>query len=371
MRIWILGDTHFGIYPIRTEKWLSMMTDYFYKECIPFFKKYVKDGDILIHLGDVYDNRTAINVKVNNEVVKLFEQLSIIFKSGVYVLNGNHDNYNTNYENAVQSTISIKHIPNIHLISNPTQMTFDNKVCTFLPWIDNENELKKHLLTYSGSDILFCHSDLNGCRTQAVPTRRINQELLELDSFTGYKEIYSGHIHIRQTIGNFNFVGTPYHLDRNDKGNEKGIHCYDTIKNKTVFIKNNISPEFISIFITKNEDLLKVTNDICNKNYIDLYVNKSLKVADPTFVTKIDKILANRKIESISWIEEEQINEVKKSPLQNANLDTSWDILDLSKKWVDSLKYTEDKSTNELIKSGTLDIITKAQSIYIKTKQLL
>jgi hypothetical protein len=37
-----------------------------------------------------------------------------------------------------------------------------------------------------------------------------------------YGKVYSGHIHIVQEINYFTFVGSPYHLDRNDVGNKKG-----------------------------------------------------------------------------------------------------------------------------------------------------
>ena len=365
MRIFILGDTHFGIYPVRTDKWLSMMTDYFHKSLIPFFKKYVKPGDVLVHLGDVYDKRLSINVKVNKEVVKLFYELSNIF-SKVYILNGNHDNYNTNYETNVTSTISIKHIKNVHIIYAPTQITHDDKRCVLLPWIENETDLKKMLDTYSGSDILFCHSDLNGCRTQVNPTRRPNQTLLDIECFGGYKKVYSGHIHIRQTIGNFHFVGTPYHLDRNDKGNEKGIHVYDTRKDDHVFVKNDISPEFKSVMITVQDDLFKVTNDLCNNNYVDLYINNSLRVSDPTFVIKVDKILANRKIESVNWIEEDLLDE-SVNPL-DANIDLSWDILELCKQWVEDRQYDSDAKADRCIKDGTMSVIVEADKVYKKMK---
>ena len=89
-RAWIISDTHFGARNNSVE-WLDRMTEYFEDYFIPKVKENYKEGDILIHCGDVYDNRQSVNLLVLHRTISLFEKFSEIFKDGIYVIAGNHD----------------------------------------------------------------------------------------------------------------------------------------------------------------------------------------------------------------------------------------------------------------------------------------
>ena len=67
MKVYMITDTHFGIYLNNLDKWLNMMESTFYNYVIPFLKENSKPGDILIHLGDLFDNRTSIPIIVLNK----------------------------------------------------------------------------------------------------------------------------------------------------------------------------------------------------------------------------------------------------------------------------------------------------------------
>ena len=60
MKVYMITDTHFGIYLNNLDKWQNMMESTFYNFVIPYLKENVKPGDILIHLGDLFDNRNSI-----------------------------------------------------------------------------------------------------------------------------------------------------------------------------------------------------------------------------------------------------------------------------------------------------------------------
>jgi len=62
-RIWILGDMHLGVRSNSME-WLNIQKDFYENEFIPTLKKNVKPGDILVQVGDAFDNRQSINLKV-------------------------------------------------------------------------------------------------------------------------------------------------------------------------------------------------------------------------------------------------------------------------------------------------------------------
>ena len=56
VKIWLIADTHFGLKG-DDEIWLEDYFNYFNNDLIPYMKKNVGEHDILIHCGDVFDNR--------------------------------------------------------------------------------------------------------------------------------------------------------------------------------------------------------------------------------------------------------------------------------------------------------------------------
>ena len=61
MKIWIINNTKFG-YKNNSKEWLQNMLDYFDNHFIPFIQKNAKPGDILIHLGNIFNTSETINI---------------------------------------------------------------------------------------------------------------------------------------------------------------------------------------------------------------------------------------------------------------------------------------------------------------------
>jgi Straboviridae/Ackermannviridae/Kyanoviridae exonuclease subunit 1 len=337
MKIYIISDFHFGKYSLDSDKWLNNMTSYFYDFLIPFLKKYKKPDDKLFVLGDIFDNRTSIHLKALHAVVKLFEDLSIIIET--HVLLGNHDMWAMS-DPEVNSHSTIRNINNIYVYEQPKILTLDNTEMLMMPWIHGKNKEKATLEKYDGADLLFCHSDLNGCRTQLYPTRPFNREILSITDFKGYNKVYSGHIHIVQEINNFKFVGSPYHLDRNDVGNTKGIWVYNTKKKADVFIENDFSPEFKKIKIYKDKDFVTLDNELKNtNNFIDLEISNNLLINSPHLRLELDKITNKFKIENIEFIDDVVKDNVVK---RKWNYTKDKSIKDVSHEWTDNIKLNDD-----------------------------
>lgn len=327
-KIWILSDTHFGKSTNNTDKWLNMMIDYFYNWFIPLLKQHKKPNDKLFFLGDLYDNRTSLNLKVLNAVVKLFEDLSKIIE--IHTLIGNHDAWGMTSEE-ITSVATIRNISNVFVYDKETILNMDNKSILMMPWTHGKNAEKEILEKYTGTDLLFCHSDLNGCRTQLYPTRPHSKTILDVNDFNGFDRVYSGHIHIVQKINNFQFVGTPYHLDRNDVENIKGVFVYDTKKNADVFIENEYSPMFKKHKIYTKENLIALTKEDFN-NYIDLEISNKLLIDEPNVRLELDKLCNTYRIENIDYIND--LVELKeKKPKVNIK---NKSIIDLSKDWINT-----------------------------------
>lgn len=334
MRIFILSDTHFGKYSLDSDKWLNLMKSYFTDFFIPLLEKYSKPNDKLVFLGDLFDNRNAIDMRAINIVVDIFEQISKIIEC--HILLGNHDQRMMN-DPTINSIATIRNIDNIFVYEKHQLVNWDNKSVLLMPWISGKNNEKEILDKYSGTDLLFCHSDLNGCRTQLNPTRPLNRNILDIDDFNGFKTVYSGHIHIVQTINNFTFVGSPYHLDRNDIGNKKGIFVYNTKKDQDIFIPNDFSPEFKKSIIKKESDINELKVLLDTDNFIDIEVSNNLILNNPNFRLEFDKLVNKFKIEKIEYI-----NDIVKEKKVRLNTDyKNKSIKDISFDWIENLKISD------------------------------
>lgn len=335
MRLFIVSDFHLGKYSLNSDKWLDNMRSYFYDFFIPLLKEYSKENDKLLVLGDIFDNRNSIDLRALNLAVEIFEDISKILEC--HVLLGNHDQRMMNDPN-INSVVSIRNINNVFVYSEPTEITFDNKTALMMPWVNGKDSEIQILEKYSGKDLLFCHSDLNGCRTQLNPTRPSNKNILDIEDFKGYNKIYSGHIHIVQTIQNFTFVGSPYHLDRNDISNTKGVFVYDTRKNKDIFIPNDFSPEFKKVKILKEKDIDKLKPLLNTNNFIDVEISNTLIVNNPQFRLQFDKLTNKHKLEEIYYIDDI----VKEKKQRNTIQSKRKTIEEISYEWINNLNINED-----------------------------
>ena len=114
---------HLGVRSNSME-WLEIQKDFYENEFIPNLKKNVKPGDILVQVGDAFDNRQSINLKVLHYAVDLFERLGEILP--VHVICGNHDIW-AKKSNEITSIDSLKWIPNVAIYKEPRQFNWADK----------------------------------------------------------------------------------------------------------------------------------------------------------------------------------------------------------------------------------------------------
>lgn len=336
MKFFLLSDAHLGKYSSDSDRWLNLMRSYFFDFFIPFIKKNAKSTDKFFFLGDLFDNRTSIDMRALTLAVEIFEELSKIIEC--HVLLGNHDQRMMN-DPTINSIVTIRNIPNVITYSKESVLEIDGHKILILPWIHGKNSEKEIMEKHKNCDMLLCHSDLNGCRTQLYPTRPINRNILDIEDFSGFSKVYSGHIHIVQTIKNFTFVGSPYHLDRNDVWNKKGIWVYDTKKKQDVFIENEFSPEFIKHKILKSEDLSILNDLLQTNNFIDVEISKNLFLNEPNLRLEFDKLSNKYRIENIDYIDDIEVNSIeKKQPSYVKGLT----IKEASEAWCDRIKINID-----------------------------
>lgn len=268
-----ISDIHFGIRSA-SEEWQTNISDYFYKWFIPYVESEIKrleNNVCLIVLGDVFDDRKNLNLAVNDMAIDIFSQLAQLLP--VYVLNGNHDLYKRTNQ-GVTSLKSLKNISNLVLITEPTLISFvSKKTAIAIPYLGDISKESQCLVDNAKCNYAFMHTDIAKMKYDNGQNIIVG---VDADAFGG--NIYSGHIHKRQSYKNITYVGAPYQISRGDIGNKKGIYTLDVVADTVKFKENKFSPIFQKILIdnylemSTSEKIKVLTN-----NYTDIIVTDSKK----------------------------------------------------------------------------------------------
>ena len=273
-RVWMITDTHLGVRN-SSEDWIQIMRKYFFEWFIPLVKKEYKPGDALVHLGDVYDSRQSINLKVLNLCVEIFSELSKIFPDGVYVILGNHDCYSKE-SNDINSLSSLKWIPNVKIYEEPESIKLGTRKVLMMPWRTSEESAVELLSEAEEHDYLFCHSDIKGLSFNKYTKI---EEGIGYNKLENFNRVYSGHIHYSQNFGKVRMLGSPYQLTRSDMDNKKAILLLDLSTEEEKLFENDFSPKFIRMgFDRVLEKTPSELSEIFRNNFVDILIDPKLAV---------------------------------------------------------------------------------------------
>lgn len=319
-KILIIGDTHLGLgYPNSVDKWFKVSKEYFEDFLFPLLKKELTKDDIIVHCGDLFDNRNVVPINILTYAQSVLERMSYICP--VHVIVGNHDLY-TKSTNDINTVRLYKYIPNVTVYEEPCKINFMGKSILMLPWVERRKDQISVLKEYSGCDYLFCHSDLNGAKMHLNSVAHKNNDKIDVEEFSGYKHVYSGHIHIQQSNKNFTFVGSIHEMDRNDINNQKGIFILDVIEGTEKFIPNNLSPRFKKLYITKEEHIDELDR-VSTKDYIDLFISNSLIIGNRKLRRKLELMLETGGFASVDYIDDIRDEKLKDLTQEEENISES------------------------------------------------
>jgi calcineurin-like phosphoesterase family protein len=365
-KIFLIGDSHVGLgYPNSVDKWFNIHEQYFSEFLLPLLKKEVREGDIIIHLGDFFDNRNILPINILNFGMKVIEDISNI--APLHILVGNHDCWHKS-SSEINTLRPFKYIPNVHIYEEPTKIHFNDKSILMLPFIEKKKQQIEMMKKFTGCDFLFCHSDLNGAKMHLTSVAHKNNDKIGIEEFSGFKKVFSGHIHLQQVNKNFTFVGSTFEMDRNDLGNQKGIYILDTIDNSEEFIPNDISPKFKKVWIKNEEDILTL-DTISTKDFIDLKISNSLLINNRKFRRKLEMILETGNFASVEYLDDivtesadvkTVTDEITEEELKSGVIPSiQLEFGEIIKEYINNQKYNSDK-----IKSGILDEFGKIIDVY-------
>ena len=331
-RIWLITDTHFGVRS-NSREWMDIIESFFREQFIPLLKTEGRPGDIVVHCGDTFDSRQSINLYVMNRAMSIMEDIAAIMP--VYTIVGNHDIF-MKYSNEVNSMKIFKHLTNFHVFEEPQMITnHEGKKMFFLPWVEEHDELTQIIKDPKNSaDILFCHADVSGLSFNRYTKI---EHGADIDVFSGYERVYSGHIHYAQKKKNVRMLGAPYELTRSDMGNTKAIWLLDLETNEERCWENTVSPKFLRYrlewILEKNVEELQ---QLFHNNFVDILINPQWALKFP-FSTFIENFSGYRRINHIITTDEESSDDVQQDTEDGQEIS----ILNMIDTYVEGLPYSE------------------------------
>jgi DNA repair exonuclease SbcCD nuclease subunit len=348
-RVWFITDTHLGVRN-NSNEWIDSIREYFFDWFFPLVRKNYQPGDVLFHLGDFFDSRQSINLKVLNLGIEVAEELSAIFKDGVYIIVGNHDIWGKT-SNEVNSLKSIKWIPGINILEEPLSMRILDKSFLLMPWRKDHEAESEFLESSAPHDVLCCHADIRGLKFNKFTRVETGASL---DEFEKFRRVYSGHIHYAQKAGNINMLGSPYEITRSDMDNVKGITLLNVEDLKETFFVNDFSPKFKRLYFN---DILESTQEdlepIFRNNFVDIMIDPVMSLKAPLNI--LTDILQSQRSLKFHPYDPNQANSLSQQIIDIEG--RQFNVLDFIKEYIENLEQDQDikdKMYQSLVKLHTI-----------------
>jgi calcineurin-like phosphoesterase family protein len=301
-KIFLIGDTHIGLgYPNSLDKWFKVHQEYFSKFLIPLLKKEVSHGDIIVHLGDLFDNRNIVPINILNYGMDIVEEISRI--APLHIIVGNHDLWSKS-ASEINSVRPFRYIPNVKVYSSTEILEYNNLKILMMPFFEKRIDQIKEIEKNKDCDYLFCHSDLNGCKMHLTSVAHKNADKIDINEFKAFKKVRSGHIHLVQSNKQFKFVGSVFQMDRNDTGDQKGIFVIDTNNDTEEFFPNTVSPIFKKVQVIDESGIELIDSLKDTKDYIDLVISNNLLINNRKLRRKLETILETGKFASVEYLDD-------------------------------------------------------------------
>lgn len=270
--LFLISDIHLGL-KLGSEEWIENAREYFEKFFFPLLRSRGNSRSAVLCLGDVFDNRTVINIAANDLAISVFEEMASIMP--VYVINGNHDMYNKS-DNSIMSLRSLENIRGVRMVKKPTVWTLSpdggewERSLLLIPYQD-DIELQTAIITQNaGCDYVFLHSDIKSLTYDNGMAISFG-----VDTSAARGVVYSGHIHKRQETPKMTYVGNPFQQKLSDLGNQKGVYMLNLADGSREFVPNTVSPIFLRIPLEDLEEMDDGDLEAVRHNYLTIQVTKS------------------------------------------------------------------------------------------------
>jgi len=190
--------------------------------------------------GDVFHSRSSVPSPVLSTV---FESLSSFKSINVYMIPGNHDQWDYNFT-SLDTFSSIAYVYKSFVIKE-----IEGTTVAFLPYRENEQEWMQQI--YPEVDLVIAHLGISGANVgnHLYQDSYLTTDILQ-KSFPNAQMLF-GHFHIHQHLTeNISYIGAVIQHSFSDASFTPYFAVYD--EGNIEYIENDISPRFIKIDLTED-----------------------------------------------------------------------------------------------------------------------
>jgi exonuclease SbcD len=225
----ITADVHFGLPGKLDDTLWAMRTIHAYA--------LENNIDVIIILGDLFHDRTSINIGVLNEVYKFFETTKKMGQQWI-VFPGNHDMFLKNSWD-IHSLVPLK--DHVTVIEEPKLLMLDDHRFWVLPFVHYESAYLKILSNiedfHQDGDVLLTHIGVNNAKlNECFLVKHWSSVQFEESKFD---RVFAGHFHCHQQVtgrGNVWYPGSPIPYRFDEGAVTHGFIEYDLDSRDVKFI---------------------------------------------------------------------------------------------------------------------------------------
>lgn len=278
MTIALIGDLHFG---------MRINDDRFIEYQISEWKRFIefcaeKGIRRLIVLGDFFDNRNFISVKILDIIINIVQKRDM----KMFLLVGNHDTLYKNTNEVNSPALVFKNYENVQVVDTAEEIELDGIPCLFLPWINKDNwDSSMTAIKKTKAKYCFAHLELQGFEMTSGIKCIAG---LNVPTFKKFKQVYTGHFHLVQKKGNIFYLGSFYQTTWADCGDQKFIYTLDGTAGMDFVIKQLPMARsiFKKMYFTEEKPITKQAVDDAEDCYVKVYINYKMSAKD-------EKLLSN------------------------------------------------------------------------------
>ena len=330
-KVCILGDCHLGA---RND---SLAFHAFFEKFYKFlFDQLESEGiDTILQLGDLWDRRKYVNFNTLLMCRRYFFDELKNRNIKMITLLGNHDIFFRNTLEVNSSTLLLQEYSCITIIDRPQTIDVGGVPIIMIPWMcaDNYDECFNEIKT-TNADICLGHLEISGFE---MYRGHAAEGGLDMNVFSRFDIVFSGHYHHKSTKGNISYLGTPYELTWQDYADPKGFHTFDLDTRELTFVENPYTMFTRIEYDDKNREPIDLDSAELNEKYVKLVVvNKTDFYKFDQFINK----LYTKKCHDIKIVED--MSEFQSGEIGDDNINLE-DTLSILSNYVDSIATDIDK----------------------------
>ena len=334
MRLCLITDIHFDVRG-GSQFFLDKYKQFFVQQFFP----YLKENNITTLLigGDTWESRKNININSMHHAKRMFFELLEANNIETISILGNHDVVYKN-TNEVHSMEFIEDTySNFKTVYDTEIIDFDGCKVGFVSWINKENYNDRlEFIKTADCDYLLGHFEINGFE---MTKGHECSDGLKDSMFIGYDEVWSGHFHIKNKIGNIRYLGNPFQTNRGDINYDRGFHVFDTETRQLEFVKNEYNI-YEAINFHDNIDISTFDFMFYANKIVIVYVHNLLEANGDLlniFIDKLNALAYKVEVEETNSISYENVE------VDDINVKTHTEIIS---DYIDNVLDDENKKVN-------------------------